>query len=295
MPEEPHVYLEEFGLSAAEVEAYMALIRNGPLGASAIASVTRLRRSNVYHALDSLAEKGLVEGATGYGSRFSVVPAKQALPSLIAREKQALAERERLAAKIVDQLSTLEEPGDTSPGEVVQIIRSPRSVAERFDRLQLEAEREILMIVKGPFLNPRKGNPTQQKILRRGVRVRSLYEREVLDDPEIAPYLEGWIAAGEEARVYDGKLPHKLVVFDQQVVLAPLVTGDQTKTLLIRHAQLAESLSLGFQFLWERSQPLRVTSRKKPRPPNGSRSGAKNGDAPSSSRNDRQNHKSPAA
>lgn len=280
MPEEPHAYLEEFGLSAAEVEAYMALIRNGPLGASAIASVTRLRRSNVYHALDSLTEKGLVEGASGYGSRFSAVPAKQALPSLIAREKEALAERERLAGKIVEQLSSLEEQVEPAPDEVIQVIRSPRAAGERFDRLQLEAERKVDLFTKPPFFQ-RTGNPTQEKAQRRGVRYRSLYEKSALENPAVTQFF----CAGEEARIYDGELPHKLAIFDSEVVLVPLIRpGEQIKTLLIRHTQLAQSLSLAFEYLWERSKaPVEEPQNKGRLPkPKRRKSGMRNGAGSSS-------------
>ena len=80
------------------------------------------------------------------------------------------------------------------------------------------------------------------------------------------PYLADWLAMGEEARIYDGELPHKLAIFDSQVVLVPLIrAGEQTRTLVIRHAQLARSLSMLFQFLWERSEPFSPRPRKRNR------------------------------
>ena len=37
----------------------------------------------------------------------------------------------------------------------------------------------------------------------------------------------------------------------------PLIRpGEQTKTILIRHEELAQSLSLAFQFIWDRSELL---------------------------------------
>jgi hypothetical protein len=46
----------------------------------------------------------------------------------------------------------------------------------------------------------------------------------------------------------------------------PLIKpGEQTRTLVIRHAQLAQSLSLAFQFLWERSEPIAPSPKKKNR------------------------------
>jgi hypothetical protein len=94
------------------------------------------------------------------------------------------------------------------------------------------------------------------------VRFKSIYERAALEEPEIKPHLARWIASGEEVRVYNGELPHKLAIFDCQVVLMPLIRpGEQTKTVLIRHPQLAQTLSLAFEHLWERSEPVAASSK----------------------------------
>jgi hypothetical protein len=70
--------------------------------------------------------------------------------------------------------------------------------------------------------------------------------------------------AGEEARVYDGELPHKLAIFDRQNILMPLVTpGHRGKILFIRHPQLAASLGMLFEFLWERAKPIALQGHKR--------------------------------
>ena len=265
------------GLSPTEAQIYLALLQNPSISASALAGATDLSRSRVYQTLCSLTDKGLVESGAGYGSKFAVIPPAQALPALVRREEESLAERKDVASRLGQRLAALAEPIESAPEELVQVIRNPRAVAERFERLMLEAEREIETFVKGPILTPHRGNSAQKKAQRRGVRVRALYERSLIEDPAVKPYLEEWVIGGEAARVYDGELPHKLVIFDRKVVLMPLVMlGEQTKTLLIRHPQLAQSLSLAFQFVWDRAEPLvhqgatKVKTRKSailPRPP----------------------------
>ena len=267
------VELERLGLSAAEAQIYLALLKKGATWrAAAISATMRIPRSTVYMTLNALLDKGLVEAEAGHGGRFSAVPAERALPSLIAAEReeilqrqQEVAEREKVAAELAQELSSVSSPAASDAGaEVIQVLRDPRAVAERFERLVLEAKREIETFVKGPILNPHKGNSGQKKAQRRGVRIRALYERTLVEDPAVKPYLEEWVAGGEAARVYDGELPHKLVIFDHEVVLMPLaMPGEQTKTLLIRHPQLARSLSLAFEHLWERAKPLAQQGPKK--------------------------------
>jgi hypothetical protein len=59
-------------------------------------------------------------------------------------------------------------------------------------------------------------------------------------------------------------LPHKLAIFDNEVVVMPLpLPGEQMRTLLIRHTQLAKSLGLAFQFLWNQAEPIPAARRKK--------------------------------
>ena len=127
---------------------------------------------------------------------------------------------------------------------MIRVIRSPRAVAERFDRLQLEAKEQIQVFTKPPFFM-RSGNPVQDKVLKRGVRARSLYEKAALEDAGIRPYLDKWVSAGEDARIYDGELPHKLVIFDSKVVLMPLIRpGQQIQDIATGTPRSAQSLSL---------------------------------------------------
>ncbi len=86
-----------------------------------------------------------------------------------------------------------------------------------------------------------------------------------LEDPDIKPYIEGWIAGGEEARVYAGELPHKLSVLDSAIVLLALKRPGNhgaTSLLLIRHEQLTRGLSMLFEFLWQKGTPIVPKSAK---------------------------------
>jgi sugar-specific transcriptional regulator TrmB len=258
MGEDFQMELQELGLLPAEAQVYLALVRNGALGGSAIASVTGFPRSSVYLTLNSLLDKGLIEGGAGHGSRFSVVPPDKALSSLVVQEKQAISAREKIAAQLGHKLSALVETTDTVPDELIQVIRSARGVAERYERLQLEAEKQVEGFVKAPLFVT-AGNPAQERMQRRGVHYRALYERAVLDDPGVKNYLSNWVAHGEEVRIYDGELPHKLVIFDRKRVLAHLsMPGDQMRTLYIQHPELAASLGIAFDAMWRKSKPFKL-------------------------------------
>lgn len=259
------IELEKWGLPAAEAQAYLALIRNGSLAASGIASAIGTPRTSVYPVLESLLQKGLVEAGAGVGSRYTAIRPKEALPSFMVREREELLQRDRITANLIKQLEALAQPSEANGDiEQIQVIRDPRVATDRFERLQLEAEREIDLFVKYPIFNVHEGNPGLSKAVARGVRYRTVYEQAILDAPEIKPYLATWIEVGEEARAYDGELPHKLAIFDRQNILLPLVTpGRAARTLCIRHPQLGASLRLLFDSFWNASKPLANPREKK--------------------------------
>ena len=250
--------VEGLGLSPTEARVYVALLGMGTVGAQAVADRLGLTRGAVYPALRSLVEKGLLQGGAGYGSRFRAAPPESAVADLIERQREELLARERLAKELTDVFLDLVAPAGEQDEEVVEMIRDRRAVANRFHRLELEAEREIDLFVKAPILSG-KGNQPEKTVLSRGVRVRSLYERAVLSSPEIEPNLRGWVGAGEEARVYPGELPTKLALFDRRVALLPLESAREQQgfvSLVIRHRSLGSTLSLAFERLWESSEPL---------------------------------------
>jgi sugar-specific transcriptional regulator TrmB len=261
--------LERLGLSAAEAHIYLTLLaKGGAWRPTAVAATMHIPRSTVYLALNSLLERGLVEAEPGYGGRFSAVPAEQALPSLVAAEKEEILQRqeevlqrEKVAGQLGQELRSLASPGTAPVGEVVQVLRDPRSVNQHFQRLQLAAKKTVEVFCKPPYLNP-DDTKTERRILQRGVQVRGIYERTDFDDPCFQSYFQRWFSAGREARVYNGKLPHKMVIIDSEIVLLPLFTpGEQMRALLIRNAQLAESLSVAFRFIWASSTPVRSKKR----------------------------------
>lgn len=254
--------LEELGLSPAEARAYVALVgADSRLSAQTVADHARISRSSVYPALKSLADKGLIEGGAGYGGRFAAIPAEEGLPALIEREREMLNDKETLAKELAVSLATSSGNGAVVEKDVVEILRNPRVIADRFDRLQLGANREVDILVKAPVLTTRSGNPVEEEALRRGVRYRCLYEAAVLDNPEVEPYLSRWVAAGEEARVIDETLPLKLALFDRAAALLPLEDRrerHQVTAIIIHHLSLSAGLQVLFDTLWDRAVPMPV-------------------------------------
>ena len=254
--------LQQIGLLPTEASIYLALLERGPLGAQTLADIVGVTRTTAYSSLRSLVDKGLAETGPSYGSKFLAVLPKQALPSLIDHERQALTEaihtKETIAKELVSELPDAAE-AEGSIEDVVEVIRHPRSIGARVDRLQAEAKSQIDVLVKAPLITKPGEDPGALAALARGVTIRTLYEEAVLADEDVAPFLEGWIAAGEEARIFDGELPMKGAVFDNTRALLPLETPTEVRpitVIVLNHPALAAGLSVMFESLWQRSRPL---------------------------------------
>lgn len=210
--------------------------------------------------LRSLKDKGLVDHGEGWGSLYRAVGPEVALPLLVDRQRQEVEDREIAAKELAEELSERVNPVVAASPEVFEVIRNPRSQAERFARLQLAAEEEIDLIVKPPIVN-RSGNPEEETALKRGVRVRALYQQSSLKDDGVGPYLTDWLGMGEEARIYPGELPLKLALFDRRTALVPLETPASPHSLtaiVVNHPALGAALRIFFDALWADSEPLEL-------------------------------------
>ena len=167
--------LEELGLNSAEAAAYFALVENGGLTARQIAERAGVARSSVYPMLASLADKGLIESGAGRGATYHAISPERGLALLIDRERENLARRVGIAEQLAADLSDLHDRSAASADEIVEVLRDRRVIAERYDRLQLEAQSDIDTIVKAPMIVTLHGNPAAETALEQGIRTRGLY------------------------------------------------------------------------------------------------------------------------
>lgn len=251
--------LRSLGLSGPETAVYLGLIEKGPQGARALADSCGLARPSVYAALRSLSDKGLVESGAGYGQSFRAAPPEEAFPMLIERERDDLIAREIKAKELARQLAEISAPEDAPGDEVVEVLRNPRVITERFTRLLKGVEHSLDTFVKGPGVTSTEANHhAVMRALERGVRIRGLYE-EALDTAGFAHYLHAWMRSGYEARRTGEVLPFKLVLFDSDTALMVLDTLDGTRPLtsmLIRHPDAVSGFRSLFEFAWGRGEPM---------------------------------------
>lgn len=249
--------LEHLGLTKTEARVYLHLLEQPSLSAAEVADFAGISRSNSYVILRMLAEKGLLDAGAGYSSRYQPAPPDRAIDQLLERARAELSERESQVRDVLPGLTEIYDQRGPVDGELVEIVRTPTVVAERFERLQTECRETIDIVVRGP-IEIGGSNQAQTGALRRGVRARALYEEAALQHPAVDENLDTWVGQGEEARVFRGALPMKFAIFDGQTVLMPLVAPGVSGlvVIIVRNAELGAALGYLFDTLWAQGEPI---------------------------------------
>lgn len=259
--------LVALGLTRYEATAYIALLGRQGYAPAQVAAQAGVPRQRIYDVLAALCTRGLAIERHVAGQRhFYAVDPAVALPALLdERRRQFEAEQERVrsqATLLVGALGPAFVAGSRQgdPLDYVDVLLDRRRVAERAVQLAQAAEREICVLFKAPLVGSREENFAEVRVPReRGVRYRALYERVLLDDPALVGWIGQFTRWGQEARTIDS-LPIKCNLYDGRAALLSLqdpVTGTPSFTALcVTHPGLAQALTLAFEGLWSRGEPL---------------------------------------
>lgn len=251
--------LVSLGLTQYEARAYLALIGRDDGTPAEIARIGNIPRPRAYDVLASLAERGIVAAVSRAPSlRYRAKPPETVFQTLLAvrrRDLDRLATRsEKLASQL--QATFLEGQNQDEPLDYVEVLRDKAHTLERISRLWEAARDEVLAIVRPPYIAPPSPEDATVSPARRN---RAIYERSLLDDPRTALLLQAYADLGEEIRIGQD-LPLKLTVIDSRTVAfnMPDPVGDESSvtTIVVHHADLASTLRIAFETLWDASQPL---------------------------------------
>jgi HTH-type transcriptional regulator, sugar sensing transcriptional regulator len=252
---DPRSLLENLGLTETEAALYLAALGTPTTGVAELAKHTGIKRPTVYHALGTLAEKGLVaKRGTGSRQTFAACPPEQ-LHRLIAEEEEklrknetllkqqlpALIERHRAAAS--EEISTVQYEGIDGIKMVVDIALFCRSL--RWD---------IIAPNKNFFSEFDKAYASyylSQRTLR-GISSRSLWERGLprrkLSTVELKERSPRYLP-----EVMHGRFQSVIILFDDKVAI--ISSLERLSAILIISKEIHGTFAAMFEGLWEHSEP----------------------------------------
>jgi sugar-specific transcriptional regulator TrmB len=250
--------LEDLGLPPKEAAVLTSLAR-GPADAQELAAELGVESSAIVPVLRSLTSSGLVKRLPGKTARFDISSPDVTLRSL-ARSALTRIERAQMAIEELIQERGRREVEPETGAEYLEVVTGIEAIGTQMYELQAGAQEEVVGCTKAPLLlTVESGNPGEREALDRGVSNRWLWERQILEDPEMLEDARSWAAAGEEVRVIES-LPCKFFIFDRTICLMHVTeagpSGTTLAALVTRHPELVSTLLLLFEYMWSTAAPL---------------------------------------
>ena len=249
--------LKKMGLSGYEAQVYLALLGETRAPASRVVRKSGVPQSKVYGALSSLVDRGFAEQVLGDVKLYRGIPPQQAFENYKRKVEDSLTD----AQSDMVTLSELapESPGD-DPGSLgIRLVRSNQVSTVVLEALD-SAEEELLMSAKSPLVLP-PDTDSDLRLIKRGVKLRTIMETDTLRDAELAAEVErnaGVLNTDKTPAVrFTRNLPLRFMVIDRKMVMIELKEEDgSVMGLVIPNRGLAENMRLLFQTLWNTSHTL---------------------------------------
>ena len=141
--------LEKFGLTKNQSKVYLYLSKNGPHSANELTKLLKLPRTETYHLLTVLQNKGIVIGKFGKPNKFDTLPLEKTISILVNNEKIRITE----LAKQDDELTNLwEKIPSTHVNEEelfdnrFQVLKGMNPILGKLEQITQTAQKEILIL-----------------------------------------------------------------------------------------------------------------------------------------------------
>lgn len=246
--------LESLGLSQAEEDVYLHLLREHRATIAELASATGFSASRVQTIVGSLEDKTLIaQSVDGSHTYFPTAP-ELAIKALAHRRQQEIDYAHHRALDAVRALHDRAAAGST---DVIEIVSISEAFVTRTAQMLANAEEDLMALSRPPFIQSMQDAMAANEQIRPSVRQRLIYDHAALKAPGILDVIEQ--DCGEEARVLP-ELPTKLIIVDHSMAQLPLDAAEShiSNWVMVRPSAILDTLIALFEALWEQAIPLRI-------------------------------------
>ncbi|MCV0398892.1 MAG: TrmB family transcriptional regulator [Nitrosarchaeum sp.] len=130
--------LLQYGLTPNQSKIYIHLTKSGEKTASELSKNLKIPRTETYHLLNSLEQKGIIFSIFGKPSRFNSIPINEAVTVLINNEKKRISDLESKKDTILSLWNTLPEIGkqnDDSEDNRFQILQGRNPILVKIEQM----------------------------------------------------------------------------------------------------------------------------------------------------------------
>ncbi|MFI5836120.1 LuxR C-terminal-related transcriptional regulator [Micromonospora sp. NPDC051300] len=247
------------GLSTEHEAVYRAMLQRPDLTVAGLAALLAVPPEQVHDALDVLSDLALVRVAAD-GDRLRAVRPQPGLMALLAkveaevavRQQQVEATRAAIAAIAVAH----DDYGRAPEGRSLDGVDAVR---ERLAELAHTASSECLSFTPGRAQSPdtvQAEVPLNEAALRRGVRIRNVYQDSFRNDPATLAHARWMATLGSQSRT-TATLPMRMVIVDRRTALVPIDPEDPRRGALeLSGIGVIAALVALFEQVWRSGVPF---------------------------------------
>lgn len=241
--------LNQIGLSKTEIDIYLHGLNHETIDVAKLVVLTNIKRTTIYHALNTLAQKGLAAKQESGGKMQFTMTEPNKLLKLVRREIENLKTQENELKEILPLLDIKKDKGDSAfqvfhyegidgikmvvdealycQSRHWDIIAPPKNFFSEFDKEYAKY-----------YLNKRKA---------RQIKSRSIWEkdpkRRILDAEEIEERQPRYLP-----KEFYGRFKSVIILFDNKVAI--ISSYDELRAILIHSKEVKDTIQILFDGLW---------------------------------------------
>jgi DNA-binding CsgD family transcriptional regulator len=189
-----------------------------------------------------------------------VEPARAVENAVLAAQRRIL-DQQRMLVRVREQLALLQRTyvaGTAGPAEAtgIEVLTDPAEIGALSAELFRSAERDFASLeTAGPATSPARAPASPDGAVERGVRLRTIVTRAVLEVADGDELVRQRVAGAWELRVLLD-LPTRVVLVDDRAALLPLEPTGTGGAVLVQAPVIVAMLRSYFEMLWWRAVPL---------------------------------------
>ncbi len=240
--------LTALGLSDAEAEVYLTMLRKGPGTASKLATRAGLGRRHTYDVVNALTEQGLASYVDKENKRVYKPVQPERLRELVQEEREELNELDERVAAVLPQLVAQFE-ADTAEREV-RVLEGKDGIKQLFND-QLRQADDTIHLIGSPveaeevleYFLPSWTERRQEQ----GVKIKGVFEDQMRGQVGDHPPIETrFLPEGHASKV-------SISVYGETVGIIFWI--DDPLVIMIEDAQAARSFMSYFHLVWAGAEP----------------------------------------
>jgi sugar-specific transcriptional regulator TrmB len=258
---EPDLRSTPTRLTEREIAVFRWISHHGELDSSLPPAIAGLPTGALGDAVAHLTELGLIRPAPGRPERFTVVSPSAAIAALVSPREAAL-RRELVETELLrDELALLEpvyaeaRRRDPRP-EALREVRELDTVVGMITDATVNCRVEVRTCHPGGGRSPElleQAYARDRDMIRRGVRMRTLYQHTARHHRGTQEYVRRMTAEGAEVRTLS-ELFGRMIAFDQDVVFLPH-RDDSEAAIVIWDPSTVSYLCAAFDHAWSLADP----------------------------------------